>query len=78
MISHKGRVVSLMMEDADKIAFMHNWSKAIEEIPKIFAEEAFIIAFYYCLRIATRLACEKKQEIAISKIDPPYHESLPQ
>ncbi len=78
MLSHKGRVVSLVMEDADKIAFVHNWSKAIEEIPKIFAEGAFIIAFYYCLRIATRLAWEKKQERASLKIDTPYRESLPQ
>ena len=42
------------MEDVDKIAFMHKWLETLEEIPKIFAEGALIIAFYYCFRIATR------------------------
>lgn len=54
MISHKGKILSLVLEDADKIAFMHNWLKTLEEIPKIFAEGAFIIAFYHCWIIATK------------------------
>ncbi len=57
------------MEDVDKIAFMHKWLETLEEIPKIFAEGAFIIAFYYCFRIATRLAWERKQERTSSKIN---------
>ena len=52
---------------------MHNWLKTLEEIPKILAEGAFIIAFiiafYYCFRIATRLAWERKQERTSSKIN---------
>ena len=69
MLSHKGRILSLLVKDADKIAFMHNWFKTIEEIPKILAEGAFIIAFYYCFRIATRPAWERKKERTSSKID---------
>ena len=69
MLSHKGKILSLLMEDVGKIAFMHNWLKTLEEIPKILAEGAFIIAFYYCFRIATRLAWERKQERTSSKIN---------
>ena len=76
MLSHKGKILSLLMEDVDKIAFMHKWLETLEEIPKIFAEGAFIIAFYYCFRIASRLAWERKQERITSEIDV-YHSPSP-
>ncbi|ELS01010.1 hypothetical protein Xen7305DRAFT_00007110 [Xenococcus sp. PCC 7305] len=61
MLSHKREVLSLFMTDPEKINFLHNWFKTLEEIPKIFAEGAFIIAFSYCLIIATRLAWEHQK-----------------
>ena len=76
MLSHKGQLLSLMIEDYDQINIMHHWFKTIEEIPKIFAEGAFIIAFYYCLIIAKRIASERTQEKESTRKDISYSGSL--
>ncbi len=55
MLSHKRQLLSLIIEDYDKLMVMDRWFKSIEEIPKIFAEGAFIIAFYYCLIVARKI-----------------------
>ncbi len=68
MLSHKQQVLSLIIEDYEKLNLMHNWFKTIEEIPKIFAEGAFIIAFYYCLIIATRLVREGEKDGKTQKL----------
>ena len=58
------QLLFIASKNYDQLDNIHYWFKAIEEIPKIFAEGAFIIAFYYCLIIATRLT-GKAKKIAI-------------
>ena len=68
MLSHKRQLLHLMVEDYEKLKIMDTWFKSIEEIPKIFAEGAFIIAFYYCLIIAKKLLRERQKERENKKI----------
>jgi hypothetical protein len=55
MLSHNRGILSPWIDNLEKLNTMHHWLTAIEEIPKIFAEGAFIIAFYHCLKIAKKL-----------------------
>lgn len=51
MLSHGSTRFVPWLPAAEQIRF-YNWFKAIEEIPKIFAEGAFMMALYTCLSIA--------------------------
>ena len=55
MLSHNRGILSPWIDNLEKLNTMHHWLTDIEEIPKIFAEGAFIIAFYHCLKIAKKL-----------------------
>ena len=52
MLSHNASMMAPFVQDADQLRDVHNWFKTLEEIPKILAEGAFIIAFEYCLVVA--------------------------
>ncbi|BAU65533.1 hypothetical protein STA3757_29210 [Stanieria sp. NIES-3757] len=64
MLSHNREILSLWIKNHEQLNNAHHWFTTIEEIPKIFAEGAFIIAFYYCLLIAKKL---KKIKVESSK-----------
>lgn len=64
MLSHNKEILSPWIENYEQLNNAHHWFTTIEEIPKIFAEGAFIIAFYYCLLIAKKL---KKIKVESSK-----------
>ena len=66
MLTHNQEIFSFLTQDYEQLTNIHYWFKAIEEVPKIFAEGAFIVAFYYCLIIAKRLT-RKAQKITIKQ-----------
>jgi hypothetical protein len=55
MLTHNKAIFSPLIDNSERLNTLHHWSTTIEEIPKIYAEGAFIIAFCYCWTIATRL-----------------------
>lgn len=52
MLSHDATMMAPFVQTADQLKDVHNWLKTLEEIPKILAEGAFIVAFECCLVVA--------------------------
>lgn len=52
MLSHDTAAIFTFVTDLDQLKALNAWSKTLEEVFKIFAEGAFIIAFASCLKIA--------------------------
>lgn len=52
ILTHTSSILVPFFQDPEQLKTAHAWSHVLEEIPKIFAEGAFMMALYRCLFIA--------------------------
>ena len=64
MIGHDRETFAPFAENLQQLNDIHHWFSAVEEIPKILAGGAFIVALYHCLLVAKLLK---------SQLNPHFH-----
>lgn len=55
MVGHNRATFTKFANNLEQLNEIHHWFSAIEEIPKILAGGAFLVAFYYCFQISKKL-----------------------